>query len=483
MQVHARAVGLAILALTAWFTAFNSGQAGELLVGAATESITPDRPVALSGQMRTRIAKDVESPVMATALALESRNGEQVIDQAIMVACDLVSIREGILEKVQERLKDRLAGFDVNKLFLSATHTHTAPVMLEGRYEIPAEGVMQPAEYADFLAERVAQAASKAWEARAPGRVGWGLGHAVVAHNRRATYADGRAQMYGRANRPDFRGFEGTEDHGVEVLFFWDREQKLIATAVNVACPAQEVEGLSAVNADFWHQVRTSLQEKHGKDLHVLGWTGAAGDQSPHLQYRQRAEERMRQLRKLSRLEEVARRIVQAWEEAYEGARQEMHDDVVFKHVVKQVELQPRLVTQEEYLQAQTRARELAKDPAQQRRMQWHQAVVERFEKQQTGSVEPYKTQIHVLRLGDVAIATNQFELFTDYGIQIKARSPALQTFIVQLTGPGTYLATVRAVSGGGYSAIIESNMVGPEGGQQLVDKTVEILESHWSKP
>ena len=28
--------------------------------------------------------------------------------------------------------------------------------------------------------------------------------------------------------------------------------------------------------------------------------------------------------------------------------------------------------------------------------------------------------EVHVLRLGDVAMATNPFELFLDYGIQIK---------------------------------------------------------------
>ncbi len=50
----------------------------ELHVGGATVSITPDRPVALAGQMHTRIARDVESPVTATALALESRDGDKV---------------------------------------------------------------------------------------------------------------------------------------------------------------------------------------------------------------------------------------------------------------------------------------------------------------------------------------------------------------------------------------------------------------------
>jgi hypothetical protein len=457
------------------------GFAGELLIGRATASITPEQPVALSGQMRTRIAREVESPVIAAALALESREGDQSQDQAIFVACDLVAIRDGVIDSVRKRLKERLPDFDGQKLVLSATHTHTAPVMAEGKYELPEEGIIRPAEYVEFLAERIAEAAAEAWRSRKPGGVGWGLGHAVVAQNRRAVYGDGRAVMYGRTSSSDFRGIEGYEDHGVEVLCFWDGDEQLIATAINVACPAQEVEGRSAVNADFWHPVREMLREKHGEELVVLGWTGAAGDQSPHLMFRKEAEERMRRLRGLDRLDELARRIVAAWEEAYEGARQEIQTDVPLMHQVRTLELPRRAVTEQEYEQAKKQVEALSKNPADRRRMLWHQAAVDRYESQQTGEVGPYTMELHTVRLGDVAIATNAFELFTEYGIQMKARSPALQTFVIQLAGPGTYLPTAAAVRGGGYSAIVESSVVGPEGGQKLVDETVETIDKLWA--
>ena len=472
---------LAALLLTAFAPA--PGRSAELRVGAATTSITPDRPVALSGQMRTRIAEEVESPVTATALAIEARQGDEVVDQAILVSCDLVAIREGLIEQVRRRLGDRLPDFDPLKLVMSATHTHTAPVLLEGRYELPEDGIIRPAEYVEFLVDRVAEAAATAWEGRAPSTVGWGLGHAVVAQNRRAVYEDGSAVMYGPTDRPDFRDLEGFEDHGVEVLFFWGEGGSLLATAINVACPSQEVEGRSSVNADFWHQVRESLRALHGEQLHVLGWTGAAGDQSPHLMFRERAEERMRRLRGLDRLDELARRVVQAWEEAYQGARQEIRDDVPMAHTVRTIELPVRRVTEEEYEEAAERVEALSADPAERRRMLWHQEVVDRYDRQQSGQVAPYAMELHAIRLGDVAIATNDFELFTSYGLQMKARSPALQTFVIQLAGPGTYLPTPRAVQGGGYSAIVESSVVGPEGGQVLVDRTVEAIDALWPEP
>lgn len=470
---------LATAALIATLASVPS-RAAELRVGAATVSITPDRPVALQGQMNTRISRGVRSPVMATALALESREGDRATDHAILVACDLVGIDRTVLDRARALLKDRLPGVDVRKLVVSATHTHTAPVYEEGWYTIPKDGVMQPAEYAEFLAGRIVEAAEGAWKSRRAARAGWGLGHAVVAQNRRAVYADGKAVMYGATEKADFRGIEGPEDQGVEVLFFWDAGGKLIATAVNVACPSQEVEGESTIDADFWHEIRQALRAKHGADLQVLGWTGAAGDQSPHLMYRKAAEERMRRLRKLNRLEELARRVVAAWEEAYEGARQERHDDVALVHRVEAVELPLRVVTEEEVAAARKEVETHTPYPERRWTVAWYQDVIDRHDRQKAGTSEPYKMELHAIRLGDVAIATNPFELFTQYGIQIKARSRALQTFVIQLAGPGTYLPTAAAVRGGGYSAIVASSVVGPEGGQVLVDRTVGLINSLW---
>jgi hypothetical protein len=471
-----------ILTFAVLTTAFagDEGRAAELLVGGATVSITPDKPVALAGQMHTRVARNVESPVTATALALESVDGDKVIDQAVLISCDLVGIKGTVSERVRQLVKERVPGLDPQKIVLNATHTHTAPVMTEGDYEIPKDGVIQPAEYAEFLAKRVAEAVGKAWESRKPGRAGWGLGHAVVAQNRRAVYADGHAQMYGHTDRPDFRGIEGSEDQGVEVLFFWDLDGKLLATAVNVACPSQEVEGRSAVNADFWHEVRESLRARYGKDLLVLAWTGAAGDQSPHLMYRKRAEERMRELRGLTRLQELSRRVVAAWDEAFAGARKEQHADAVLVHKVATIELPARVITKAEADAARAKVEALSKQPGKQTLIGWHQTVIDRFERQKSGPPDPFKMELHVIRLGDVAIATNVFELYTEFGIRIKARSRALQTFLIQLAGPGSYLPTARAAAGGGYSAIPESNLVGPEGGQALVDQTVKLVNSLW---
>ncbi len=480
--LHGRFSGVAVC-LAAFLCCHTPGlKAADLMVGSAVTSITPDEPVALSGQFHTRIATKVESPVTANVLVLESRDGDTSLDLAIMVSCDLVVIREDVQTRIRNGVAKKLPEIDVQKLFVNATHTHTAPVMVEGKYVLPDEGEIQPAEYVEFLVERVSDAVVEAWTERKPAGVSWALGHAVVARNRRAVYADGSAAMYGRTNKPEFRGIEGYEDHDIDVLSFWDAEKKPIAMAVDVACPAQEVEGRKAVNADFWHETRNLLRKRYGQELDVLGWCGAAGDQSPHLMLNRAAEARMLKLRGLTRLEEIARRIDVAVGDANDVAQGDIRTDVKLTHLVKTFKLPVWMVTEEQNAAAQAEIDRLSKDPANYRRVKWQKKVTDRYEQQQEGDV--YEREFHVIRLGDIAICTNPFELFTDYGVQIKARSKAEQTFVIQLTGndSGTYLPTVRAVEGGSYSAIAASCPVGPKGGQALVDQTVAAINSLWEE-
>jgi hypothetical protein len=126
-------------------------RAGTLQVGWAARDIAPDRPVALAGQFHKRISKGVASRLSATALALP-------VDQAVLVSSDLVAIRDGVQDRLRKRLEGRLEGFDLRKLLLSATHTHTAPVTDDRWYDVTEEGVMKPAEYLEWMLDRVAGA-------------------------------------------------------------------------------------------------------------------------------------------------------------------------------------------------------------------------------------------------------------------------------------------------------------------------------------
>jgi len=463
--------------------------AAELFVGTAKTSITPDEPVALTGQAHARVSREVETPCTASVLVIEAREGEKKVDELILVSADLVMFRYDLQDRFREYLTKRGVEFDVSKVILTATHTHTAPAMLDDRYTLP-DDCMKPSKYVEFLQELLAEAIDKAWKSRKRGGVSWGFGHAVVAYNRRISYMDGSARMYGPTNTANFSHVEGFEDHGVHVLFVHGKEQPAvpIGIAIDVACPAQEVESGKNLNADYWHHVRETLFEEFSPETAVLGLCGAGGDQSPHIQWRKAAEERMRRGRGLDRLQEIARRINRAVDDAWAVAKNDIQFDVPFAHSVLNLDLTMRPVPEADYQAAKQEVIRLTAQKVRGLGLHWNQGIVTRYEMQQAGKgVHP--TEVHVIRIGDIAICTNPYELFTDFGVRIQARSPAVQTFVVQLAGQygkgviGGYVPTKRAVEGGSYGATIKSNRVGHVGGQEMVDATVAELKRLWAKP
>jgi hypothetical protein len=425
-----------------------------LHVGWARTDITPDKPVALVGFHKRRISEGVKDAITATALALESMgpNGE-VVDQAIMISCDLISIRKSTQESVRELLKERLPDFDAEKVLLNATHTHQAPQQQSGTakgvYALTAEekskGWMSGDDYGEFLAQQVVEAAVKAWKNRKPGGVSWAIDQAVVGFNRRFIYMDGNAKMMGQVNTPDFDCVEGVEDHSLLLLYFWDAEQELTGLIINVASPAQSEQGGNLISADFWHDVREEIAARYSQKVFVFPQCGPAGDMFSQHKIRSRAESAMAERKGITWRREIGRRIADGVDRALPVAREHIERAPVFKHAVAQVDLPE-------------------KDPP-----ALPFSVVD--------SVKP--AELHVLRLGDVAMATCPFELFIDYGMRIQARSKALLTFVVQLScGHSEYLPTTRAVRGGGYSA--ELFLVGPEGGRVLVDESVKRINALW---
>lgn len=488
----------------------------EFMIGWASTDITPDQPVLVTGQFHARVSEGVKDPVTATVLALESRDDSAPGGAAVMVSCDLVVIPDAFRDAVRAEVKHRVPELDPCKVFLGATHTHTGPEIRVDSDVLQFGGgnvsgwvgvdlpVLDPADYVDHAATIIADAVAEAWQSREPGGVGFGLGHAVVGFNRRIAYVDGTSRMYGITDDPHFSHVEGYEDHGVNVLGAWNARKGLTGVIVNVACPAQVEEGRYEISADYWHDTRVELRRRLGKDLFVLPQNSASGDQSPHVLVGKTEHERMWRLAGRTERQDIAVRIADAVTRVLPIAEREAETDPPFAHKVDTVELSRRHLTPQDVENAQATAAalrekyeaylrkleaqpEIREEPrwykevtSLYRRMRWNERVADRFKAQEERPKVP--VEIHVLRLGDVAIATNPFELYVDYGMQIKARSKAVQTFLVQHVGSGTYLPTARSVAGGSYGAVPASTPIGPEGGRELVSRTVELIDDLWQK-
>ncbi len=466
-----------------------SAVAADFRIAARSVDITPNKPIMLQGQMYTRISTKVETPITANVLVMKSCDKDRTLDSAVIISFDLCSIPPLFNETLRNAIAKLVPELDANsKIILSATHTHTSFVLSEGGYVTDDKTIMTPTESIAFIVDRVAPVVADLWKNTVKAKYSYGLGHALIAYNRRAVYENGQGVMYGATDTPKFRSIEGMEDHDVNQLFFWDEKDKLLAMIINVSCPSQEVEGRRAVNADYWHPVRQKLNATYGKDVCILGLCGAAGDMSPRPLYQKSATNRMVSLRHTDRLGEIARRIVRAVDETYPVVQSEKTDKIAFAHRFAILDLPQQKVPKELYESFKIQADEYRKkaEAAKDKGASgpyttgnWTRRVVTRYEAQQGVAKPTYPIAVHVLRIGDIALCTSPFELYTDFGVQIKARSKATQTFVVQLTDNrkvAGYLPSEQAQKHGGYGAIPQSNHIGAPGGKVLVEETLKML-------
>lgn len=474
--------------------------AAPVKIGWAEVDITPiEQPVFLAGQQYARVSMGVHTPLKATALVLESEG-----EHAVFVTVDAVTISPLFYSAIRNNLD--IPDIDPSKIIVNATHTHTAPINNHRLYWQPvfdkySSKVASADSYVNFAATQINSAIAEAWKNRTPGGVAFGQDYAVIGRNRRWVDNKGTSKMYGlnKTSAARFSHIEGYEDHSLNILATYDTKNTLTGLIVNIASPSQETEHLYEISADFWHETRAQLRQRFGENIFILPQCSAAGDQTSHLIFENEPHERMLILRERTGREEIAIRIADAVERILPYLQPTIETEPILKHHHETVPLPLNQLTEADVADATTNQAEwLQKYDAEIQRIEddpsllqeprwyvratrasgraaWYGRVKDRFDKFKNNPFN--QTEVHIVRLGDIAFATNPFEYYLDYGIQIKVKSPAIQTFIVQLAGSGSYIPNVRAAAGGGYGAVPASVIVGPEGGQKLADYTVEKLQ------
>jgi neutral ceramidase len=88
--------------------------------------------------------------------------------------------------------------------------------------------------------------------------------------------------------------------------------------------------------------------------------------------------------------------------------------------------------------------------------------------------------RLTVLRIGEAALCANPAERFVEFGLAIRARSPAQVTLIAGLTdGYAGYVPTRRAFARGGYETWPAlSSQLAVDAGERIVAATTELLAS-----
>lgn len=156
-----------------------------IAVGAAQIDITPEYPIRLSGfGFRRTESEGITQKIWAKALAFPDRwRGP-----AILIAVDNLCVPDEITKEIARRL--RHTGLKLERLSITATHTHTAPMLknvcptLFG-VPIPPDHLEHIDRYTREFTDNLEQVALAALRDARPSRLSWGIGTVGFSINRR----------------------------------------------------------------------------------------------------------------------------------------------------------------------------------------------------------------------------------------------------------------------------------------------------------
>jgi putative membrane-bound dehydrogenase-like protein len=158
----------------------------------------------------------------------------------------------------------RRTGMPVERLAISATHTHTAP-MLAGvaptlfGLPIPPDHQAHIDRYTRELTDKLTEVAKAALADRKPANLSWGVGSVGFAINRRT------------------KG--GPVDHDLPVLAIRDSDGKLRAVVVGYACHCVTLAN-NKIGGDWAGCARDAIQDKHPGTIALIT-IGCGADQNP----------------------------------------------------------------------------------------------------------------------------------------------------------------------------------------------------------
>lgn len=187
-------------------------------VGIAKRDITPDHPIRLSGfGFRREESEGVLIPIYARAIAI----GGDSESPALLLTIDSTGVSSDLVNQLAARLKPR--GISPERLAVTATHSHTAP-MIDGVLPTLFGEPVPPAhrehiqQYTVKLLDDLEQVCLAALADRQPATLSWGRGEVAFAKNRRAV--------------------DGPRDHGLPVLVVRSPDGAVRGVIATYACHA-----------------------------------------------------------------------------------------------------------------------------------------------------------------------------------------------------------------------------------------------------
>lgn len=395
----------------------------ELKVGMAKADITPALGCLLYGYVDIRYARRVLDPLSINVIALE-QSGEKVL----LFSAEICALNLEVCSEMREAIAEA-TGVKADHIIYSCIHTHSGPVTRSSA----GWGTTDMNYINGILLPKSIEVAQRALADMAPAMMGIGKTNSLAGINRREIDANGEVIL---GQNPD-----GPYDPIMTVITFRAIGGNTIGTMIHFASHPTAVGINLSITRDWPGYMIDRIEQITGAPCMYVN--GAEGNVGPRLSNgRTYADEFYLEENGLIAAEDAQR----AYDSINSFKVPELKVktgslDLLYAPVPTLEELEQELAAMDPdnlYLTEKTR----------------YPQLLELKALRESGEELPTAKQIHqtVLALDGLAMVPYAFEVFSDIGLALRARSPYEDTLLLGLTGGSyAYLPVKEQIPYGGY--------------------------------
>jgi len=250
-----------------------AGESGTWQVGLARAKITPPKSMWLAGYgARDRPSEGTLHDLWIKVLALEDAQG----NRGVVLTSDLLGFPRGMYDRITTQLEKR-CGLTRAQVMLTASHTHSGPVLRDALYDIYPLDDHQRAlieEYSAELEKTVVATIEKALADMAPATLSAGQGTCAFAANRRNNSEADVVKLLAEGKPP-----KGPSERSVPVLAVKTPDGKLRAVVFGYACHCTTLSSYEW-SGDYAGFAQLALEKAH-PGAEAMFWAGCGADQNP----------------------------------------------------------------------------------------------------------------------------------------------------------------------------------------------------------
>lgn len=435
--------------------------------GVAICDISPQKGVDLGGYPYFyRQNEGIHDPLFGGVLYLHDSDDQDVL----LLISDLFYLNKNLSDKLRQHVQE-VTGISFSNIIITCSHTHSAPWMVAMFENIDENNQYAPIideDYNEFVIKTYAETAKHAIDSCFDSEFSF------------VKTTCGKADGVG-GNRRD--PINGPCDEDLPILLVRDQEQVIRAIFIKYALHPTILHGENKlVSADFPGAIREKLKSVYPEAVFLFA-QGTSGDQSPRYFTKNKSFDEVKLFG-----ETIAKKILLAIPKAKYNTHLSLNllsDDVnlimkkyqepaFYSEQLKQLREKEQILIDKKATPVELQNANLAVLGAEcnfsNAKKFYEGELTKKF-----NSHAPF--MINILLLNEIAYVFLPGEIFSEFGLQIKERSPIKETHIITLSNgdlPG-YCVTETELKKGGYEPY--NSLLDPISGQKIVEKTLYMLE------